>query len=151
MLLTWSWLLRVFSSTFSSNNWKYKKGDYRIYPKTFYRVDYGSSTWFWENCGVNPNERFHMQDCGLWHIDSKRLCESSIKRASSIKLQNLAAMTSSEQKCWHEEKVDAKKLTEILWYVRYEDLSEKVILLRDVIFNWVAVCITVRITSKSWN
>ena len=63
-----------------------------------------------------------MQDCGLWHIDSKRLCESSIKRAYSIKLQNLAAMISSEQKCWHEEKVDVKKLTKMSCKLRFYDM-----------------------------
>ena len=67
------------SSNDWSSNWKHKNNDYRIYPQISQRVYDGSLAWFWENFVVNPNEPFHTQHCRIWHIDNKRLCESSIK------------------------------------------------------------------------
>ena len=37
-------------------------------------------SWFWENFGVNPNEPFHTQHYGIWHIDNKRFCKSSVRK-----------------------------------------------------------------------
>ena len=40
---------------------------------------------------------------------------------------------------------------EILLYIGYEDLLEKVITLKDVLINWIAVCIRVGTTFPSGN
>ena len=40
---------------------------------------------------------------------------------------------------------------EMLFYISYEDVLEKVILLWDVLFNWVAVCIRASTRSTTWD
>ena len=92
MLLIFLRLLRIFSS----GDWKHKKRDHRIYLQIFQGLDYGPLAQFWENFGVTLNEPFYTEHYGIWHHDNKRLCESLVKKASSIKLQNLATMISSE-------------------------------------------------------
>ena len=54
---------------------------------------------------MNPNEPFHTQQYGIWHIGNKRLCESPLK-SFQYQIEEVAAMISFEYKCWHEEKVD---------------------------------------------
>ena len=48
--------------------------------QNFLGVNYGPLAWFWKGFGVSPNEPFHTQRYGIWHIGSKRLCESPLKK-----------------------------------------------------------------------
>ena len=55
------------------------------------------------------------------------------------------------KKKWMEEVNYDEMQIKILLYNGYEELLEKVILLRDVLFNWDAACIRVSTTCPTWN